>query len=677
MVKKYTIAFLLICVTSLFANEVQMQTIDVNASIDTEVVENIHGEDVKSADLAEALFKQSPSISIVRRSGIANDIIVRGQKKDNINITIDGVKLYGACPNRMDPPISHVLTNNIDYIKINEGPYNVEDSGVLSADVKIHTLKPKKEFHGDTNIGLGGWGYQKEAALLTGGTDRVRFLISGSVEASKQYEDGNGNDFAEQIQREIDTRRVISSVQYQNKYKNLSTYNKKTLMTKLFWDIANNQELRLSHTQNRSDDVLYPSSKMDALYDNSDIYNIEYQAKGLGPYSKELYFQLYRSSVEHPMSTKYRKMAIIKGEITHKLNTQVDGIKLKHTLEVGKHTITVGANHTLRNWDGGYYKNGNPFPSGKFHSIWDTNTKNIGLFVSDTINLNKLILDFGLRYDDTLVTSENLYQQHNNYNEVNGYINGTYHIDDTLKVFAGLGKSSRVPDAKELYWYGSKGNEIGTPTLNNVVNYEFDLAVEKQWDSSIMKLKAFYSKLNNFIAYNDNSLNGMNLPYHAYENTDAVIYGFELSGTHVASETLYVDYGLAYQRGKKKNPLFGQSGTNMPEISPLKFNATTHYDWDDTFSFETELIVSAPWNKYDEENGEQKLLSYSIINIKAIKILTNFELTIGIDNILDTTYAVSNTYKDMILLPTVAPNNTIMLMNEPGRYIYTNLKFPF
>ncbi|MCB4773638.1 MAG: TonB-dependent receptor plug domain-containing protein, partial [Sulfurovum sp.] len=294
MVKKYTIEFSLICVALLFANEVQMQTIDVNASIDTEVVENIHGEDVKSADLAEALFKQSPSISIVRRSGIANDIIVRGQKKDNINITIDGVKIYGACPNRMDPPISHVLTNNIDYIKINEGPYNIEDSGVLSADVKIHTLKPKKEFHGDTNIGFGGWGYQKEAVLLTGGTDRVRFLISGSTEASKQYEDGNGNDFAEQIQREIDTRRVISSVQYQDKYKNLNTYNKKTLMTKLFWDITNNQELRLAHTQNRSNDVLYPSSKMDALYDNSDIYNIEYKAKGLGPYSKELYFQLYR-----------------------------------------------------------------------------------------------------------------------------------------------------------------------------------------------------------------------------------------------------------------------------------------------------------------------------------------------------------------------------------------------
>ena len=134
------------------AAQVELETINVEAKADTEVIKDVHGEDIKSADLAEALFKQSPSVSLVRRSGIANDVIVRGQKKDNINVTIDGAKVCGACPNRMDPPVSHVLTNNIDFIEINEGPYNVEDFGVLSADVKIHTIKPSKEWSGDINL---------------------------------------------------------------------------------------------------------------------------------------------------------------------------------------------------------------------------------------------------------------------------------------------------------------------------------------------------------------------------------------------------------------------------------------------------------------------------------------------------------------------------------------------
>jgi len=91
-------------------------------SVESTRLSDVSGEEVKSADLADALSKQLPSISIVRRSGIANNLILRGQKKENINITIDNSKVYGACPNRMKPPTPHILTNNIDRIKIIEGP---------------------------------------------------------------------------------------------------------------------------------------------------------------------------------------------------------------------------------------------------------------------------------------------------------------------------------------------------------------------------------------------------------------------------------------------------------------------------------------------------------------------------------------------------------------------------
>jgi iron complex outermembrane receptor protein len=65
-----------------------------------------------------------------------------------------------------------------------------------------------------------------------------------------------------------------------------------------------------------------------------------------------------------------------------------------------------------------------------------------------------------------------------------------------------------------------------------------------------------------------------------------------------------------------------------------------------------------------------------VLNLKGRKVWGDFELTLGIDNIFDKTYAVSNTYNDLILLPT-ANNNEVMLMNEPGRYLYTNLKYTF
>jgi len=683
---KKAIYFSLACTLWIQAAEVEMETINVETQIGSEVIEDVSGEDIKSADLAEALFKQSANVSLSRRSGIANDIIVRGQRKDNINVTIDGTKVYGACPNRMDPPISHVLTNNVDYIEINEGPFNVEDFGVLSADIKIHTLKPEEEFQGEVNVGFGSWQYKKAAFTVTGGTDKVRFLVTGSTEKSGQYKDGNGDDFVGQISRNIAKGLVSPLAQYQGIYQDKDAYSKKTVMAKMFWEIADNQELRLSYTGNRSDNVLYPSSKMDALSDDSNIYNAEYIAKDLGDYSKELYMQVYETDVDHPMSTKYRKSATVDSNpmmpgiqrafMTHHLTTQMNGAKVKNSFDISNHALTVGVDYSKRNWDGGYLKNNIPLPESRFHSIWDVDTKNTALFIEDKVKMDKFVLDMGLRYDDTRITSGNPKQPSNDYDELNGYILGTYHADASTKFFAGFGKSSRVPDAKELYWKGAMGNPVGTPDLDNTVNYEVDIGAEKQFDNASIKAKVFYSKLDNYIAYNASNVNMMGAPTYAYENVDAKIYGFELSGTYIATAALYFDYGMAYQKGRKDDPLRGQIGKNMPEIAPFKVNGAVNYDYDSSLAFRAELIAADRWDEFDYENGEQELAGYGILNLKATKAFkAGFEVVVGVDNVFDNTYAVSNTYKDLILLAT--PGNEVMLMNEPGRYVYTNIKYKF
>ncbi len=674
----------LVCALSLQAAQVELGTIDVEAKVDTEVIKDVHGEDIKSADLAEALFKQSPSIALSRRSGIANDILVRGQRKDNINVTIDGAKVCGACPNRMDPPISHVATNNVDYIEINEGPYNVEDFGVLSADVKIHTIAPSEKIEGELNLGLGSWGYKKASLNVSGGiTDTVKFLLSASTESGEQYEDGDGNDFVGQIQREIDEGKALPAFQYQDRYKDMEAYNKKTLLAKLFWNITDNQELKLSYTANRSDDILYPSSKMDAIYDDSDIYNIEYIAKNLGGYSKKLSMQFYQSEVEHPMSTVYRNVSLNDSanpgnpnEMTHALSTKIQGAKIKNSFDVDNHTITVGMDYSVRNWDGGYYKNGSLFKVPI--SIDDVDTENMALFLKDEIKIDKLVLDFGLRYDDTTITpgnNMNKAQPKNEYSELNGYIFGTYNADANTKYFAGFGKSSRVPDAKELYWVGMKNTPVGTDNLKATINYEFDIGMEKKFDDATFKAKVFYSKLEDYIAYN--SVFAANPAIGQYENVDATIYGFELSGTYMATANLYFDYGMAYQKGEKDSPLTGQTGTDLPEIPPFKFNAVANYDWGESLTLRAEVVAANEWADIDYENGEQKLDAYTVLNLKGTKSFgKNFELIVGVDNVFDTTYAVTNTYQDLILMPT-GPNDTVMLLNEPRRYVYTNLRYKF
>ncbi len=173
----------------------------------------------------------------------------------------------------MDPPTSHILTNNIESIDIIEGPYDVQNFGTLSGAVKIKTKQPEEELHGEVSVNFGSWNYQKTAMTLSGGNEKVRGLVSVSDESSGQYRDGDCNDFAEQI--EAISPPVPAGVKYKDQYRNIDAYEKKTFMGKLYFDLIENHEAMVSYTANRSDDVLYPSSSMDAMYDDSNIVNME------------------------------------------------------------------------------------------------------------------------------------------------------------------------------------------------------------------------------------------------------------------------------------------------------------------------------------------------------------------------------------------------------------------
>jgi iron complex outermembrane receptor protein len=674
---KKSIYLSLVVVATLYGAE-ELDSIDVIEEFNSQTVENVSGEEVKSADLSEALAKKIPSVSLIRRSGIANDIILRGQKRDNINVTIDGAKVCGACVNRMDPPLSHVVTNAIDEVEVQEGPFNVEDFGALSGSVKVTTKKPSKELSGEINLNAGSFGYQKVSGTISGGTDKVRVLFTASNETGEQYEDGNGDNFAEQLENYTEGT-TAAAYNYSDKYRDMDAFDKTMYMGKIFIDPTEDQEIRLSYTANRSDDILYPSSKMDAIYDDSDVLNAEYTIKNLGSFSKKLDLQVYNSQVDHPMSTEYR----VAGEDTysvHQLTTEMTGEKIKNSVDApGNRVITYGVDASQRNWDGHYYmgvkSTGLYKETGT--SIDDVDTDNVGFFVKCKRDLGKVQLEWGARYDDTSIDTKSTTEQDNDYESLSVNLFASYAPNDDIKYFAGAGKSSRVPDARELYNTKFKKNEDGTvtrivngtPDLDQTENYEVDLGVEKYFGNGKVKVKTFYSKLKDYIYYNGS------LPANNFENIDATIYGAELSGSYLVSDALSLDAGLAYKKGEKDTQPTGQTNTNLAEITPLKLNASARYDYDSQGSVELSVQASDAWTEIDSDNGEQKLAGYGVMNLKTTREFDNgIKLTAGMDNVLDKTYAITNTYKDLILM---TDGSDTMLINEPGRYMYLNATYAF
>lgn len=654
--------------TLLAANEQNLGTIEVTDSVNTQVIDGISTKDVKNADLAEALAKKSPSVTLIRRSGIANDILLRGQKRDNIKVTIDDALIYGACPNRMDPPTSHVITSNVESVEIKEGPFDVSEFGNLSGGVKVKTKKPTKELSGEIGATVGSFGYKKGFATVSGGTDNIQALVTYTQEEGDQYEDGDGKNLYQQNIEKATTNL------YNQTYKDIKSYEKKSIMIKVAAQPTDNQEVELSATQNRSDDVLYPSSKMDALYDDSNIYNLNYTLNDLSDFSKKLEIKTYKSDVEHPMDTKYR-VAPGTTYMTNHLTTDMYGVKVINTFDAIGREFQIGLDTSKRNWDGRYY---NSLGADFGKSINDTDTKNNAIFIKCKNNItDKFTVEVGARYDNTdIENGGNL--QDNSYDSLSGNIVATYKPSENTKYYIGFGQSNRVPDARELYNLGKKAtptattqSTIGTPTLDVVKNNEIDLGLEHHYTSAMVKANLFYSDLKDYIYYNKY------LAKNKFENIDASIYGIELSGAYFINDQFTFDAGFTYKRGQKDEALVGQTDKDLADIAPAKLTTALTYNHDnDTFAT-VELVSSAKWSKYDEDNGEQELDSYNVVNLKGqATFAKNFELTVGIDNLFDKTYAVSNTYSDLILL-TDGTTNDVMLLNEPGRYTYASLKYKF
>ncbi len=661
---KKSITLSLLAVSALYSADIELAPIDVQSTVITEVAQNAQ----TSADVAAALSSSIPSIDMSRRSGIANDVLIRGQKRDNISVEMDGTKIYGACPNRMDPPISHILANQIDSIEVIEGPYDVTTYGNLSGGLKIKTKKPTKDFKAQINLGFGAWNYKKFGASASGGNDFIRVVAAISTESSDQYHDGNGNSIAQQIDKYVAVNPAAAGAKLQPAYYDMPAYKKTSAMAKAFITTAKDQELRLSVTANRSDNVLYGNSKMDAIYDDSNIYSVAYNIDNISDSYKNVNLEYFHSDVDHPMGTDYRMASYgANPVITNWLTTNLDGLKLKNTFDIEGYTLLIGLDGSNRKWDGHYEKNGSAATMGYKKSIDNAVTKNAALFTKLSKAYGALNLSAGARVDDTSITNDSY--QDNNYHSVGINFLTTYNFNKENKLFFGLGQAYRVPDARELYFFSSQGNLVGTPNLKDTRNQEVDLGYETNNDTFKFKIKTFYSKLKDYIYYHKGYTT------NAFENIDATIYGGEVSSSYYATDDMTIDMGASYKRGKKDKALAGQTNTNLADMAPLRGNIALNYEYANNSLATLETLMSARWNKVDDDNGEQVLAGWAILNAK-VKHAVNkkFDLTVGVNNMFDVTYAQSNTYADLVL---VTGGGDVMLMNEPGRYVYTNLDFKF
>ena len=122
---------------------------------------------------------------------------MRGLQRDNINVLIDGGRIYGACPNRMDSPAFHVDFSEIDHVEVTKGPYDIENQGSLGGVVNIITRKPETGLHGSAVLAAGSNGFVNPSVNASWGGPNFSALAGYSHRTADPYRDGNGQIFTE------------------------------------------------------------------------------------------------------------------------------------------------------------------------------------------------------------------------------------------------------------------------------------------------------------------------------------------------------------------------------------------------------------------------------------------------------------------------------------------------
>jgi len=687
--KKITLLSLA-AIAALATEPVTIQKITVEAQAPKTDGKNVAADEMvkfsRQSDLGEMLSNTLPEINLVRNSGVGNDIIVRGFRKDNINVTIDDAKVCGACPNRMDPPAMHVSSSQIANVEVQEGPFDVTQFGSLGGKINVVTKDPAKGIHGEISATAGSYDYRKLSTVLEGGNDSVQALVGFSRETSGQYKDGDGHTLTEQT----DLLATMAAQKYADAYKDMDAYDRNSFWTKIVGNIGSNQKLTLSYFGDRADDVLYPRYKMDAQKDDTDMFNVKYQLFNLSDFSDELKIEGYHSKVEHVMGTDFRKGATTPAAtMVAPVDATIKGASIENTLTLAGTKVSVGVDGSVRNWDGTKGSKMNP---SRFILLPDVDTKNIALYAKASKSIGKYDLSAGARYDDTTIDPKQSLASHDainaaylngiedrDYNNVSANILAKYHYTNNTNVFMGLGQSIRVPDAKELYWVAV--NTTGTANINSAINggndnlkatknREIDLGAEHTAGNFHIKGTAFYSDLKDFIYQYKTGAST-----NTWANIDARIVGLDLQADYMLNNEWRIESGAAYQKGTKKDPnVLGQNDNDLAEIPPMKGRIALVFD--NSADYAMAEVIGARFQTIDSDNGEQEVAGYGILNLKYGHGFQNgFSLTAGINNFFDRTYAVNNGYigNELITGDGIDP----LVLNEPGRNFYATLSYKF
>jgi iron complex outermembrane receptor protein len=639
-----------------------------------ESLEAAEARESSARDIGEALVSNG-GVWKLRKGGIANDVVLRGFQSKDLNVLIDGQRIYGACPNHMDPPAFHADFSEVDRVEIGKGPFDVRNQGSLGGVVNVVTRQPERGFHASGNFSTGSYGFLNPSATASYGNEHFAALGGYSWRMSAPYRDGNGKLFTE-------------SVNYRADAMESDAFRVGTAWGKFSFSPTSKQLAQVSYSRQQADHLLYPYLQMDAVYDDADRVNLAYRIDQVSGLIRSLRFQAYYTQVDHWMTDQYRtsssgfareySMGTIAGTQTFGGRTEAE-----------TRSWTLGLETYRRQWDTTTIMAGMAYKPQ--YSIPDATTDSAGLYAEYRRPFNdRLKLEAGARIDlaksgvDTAKANTDLYYAYNSTRVTSmrdtlpgGSVRLSYATPNGLELSGGVGHTARLPEAEErfLALRRSGTDWVGNPLLSPSRNTGVDGNISFRKSRFFLASSMYYYGVQDFITIVQqpkvNPIAGiMNNQARSYQNVDATLTGGEVQGVITVAQRLSLSADLSFVRGSQvPNPSLGIVSEYLPEMPPLNSRAGLRYDTGRLFA-EVEGVFVAPQDRVATELKEMPTPGYGIANIRFGADRKRFSIRGGVNNIFDRAYYEHLSYQR-------DPFRTGTKVLEAGRNIFVNVAYRF
>lgn len=617
----------------------------------TELSSALHLSD-QLDDLGNALLNL-PGVSLRKQGTQAGEPLLRGLGWERVTTQYNGLCLYGACPSRMDPPVSLFTPASLKSVMVELGPASVihgplSTGGRISLSDELNFADPGENVYaGSASGNLGSNGKTREGMITAGGaTGQQSWQVHLGAEKTEDYFSGDGTRVPAKGESED------ASAQFKTR-------------------LGDGWILDLNTRWIYDKDVDYLSLPMDSRYAKTNIYNGKLQWLPELENLTEISFRLGSATVDHLMDNRDKANRRMLSAFTPSTSKSTSaGILTRWNLHGGELRSGIDASQLDR--DALRTRTMRATGMSFKDPIWpDLTQEQAGIFgewegsVSENLHLRVGTRMDHVRSDagksDAMIVPGPGYGKttvKNAWQTIGGTTGDNPEQKDTLfsangilsRGFGenwigqiGFGRTEAAPNLTQRYLsFGPVpgGYGIGTPSLDPETKYEIELRTEGLLGPHRLGIAAFAARINDYLlpatlTRADVNGDGRVNRIRGTVNRDAEMWGLEASAHLDFPKGISAPLTLSWVRGKTTD------GDDLPEMPPLEVLAALKWEGNrmEKPFVEIGMRFAYEQEKINQAFGEDETPSFAVFHLRGgYEISSGWLLEAGIENLFDREY---------------------------------------